>query len=118
MRASRRTERHALAAGAWCLGLASVLGLGVAVAQQPAALAEKGEKVFMEQGCYGCHTVGKVGTQGVAADLSHIGARHDLAYLRTWLADPAAQRPTAHMPRIQMSKADLDAVATYLATLR
>ena len=46
---------------------------------QDAALVQKGERLFMEQGCYGCHTVGKVGTQGIAPDLSHVGGKHDVA---------------------------------------
>jgi len=96
----------------------AAVALGSAFAQEPGNLLEKGQKVFVEQGCYGCHTIGKVGTQGMATDLSHIGAKRDLVFLKSWLADPSAQRPTAHMPKIQMSRADADAVATYLSSLR
>ena len=117
MTISTRTGRYALTAGAGCLGLASIFALGLASAQESGSLVEKGQKVFVEQGCYGCHTIGKVGTQGMAADLSHIGAKRDLAFLTSWLIDPSAQRPTAHMPKIQMSKAEADAVAAYLSSL-
>ena len=48
----------------------------------------KGEGLFTEQGCYGCHTVGKFGTQGIAPDLSHVGAKHDVGYLTKWLEIP------------------------------
>jgi cytochrome c oxidase subunit 2 len=106
--------------GAAGAGLALVLSLAPdpVPAQQPNGAVERGQKVFMEQGCYGCHTVGKLGTRGIAPDLSHIGARHDLAYLAAWLRDPTAKRPTAHMPKIEMTGAEADAVAAYLASLR
>jgi mono/diheme cytochrome c family protein len=92
---------------------------GQAQAPAPdAALVVRGEGLFREQGCYGCHTVGKFGTQGIAADLSQIGAKHDVGYLTKWLKDPASQRPTAHMPRIGLNDAEAKALAAYLGSLR
>jgi mono/diheme cytochrome c family protein len=90
-----------------------------ALAQAPdATLVLKGEGLFKEQGCYGCHTVGKFGTQGIAADLSHVGSKHDVGYLTKWLKDPASQKPTAHMPKIGLSDAEAKALAAYLGSLR
>ena len=90
-----------------------------ALAQAPdAALVLKGQGLFKEQGCYGCHTVGKFGTQGIAADLSHVGTKHDVRYLTKWLKDPASQKPTAHMPKIGLSDAEAKALAAYLGSLR
>ena len=83
-----------------------------------AALVLRGEGLFKEQGCYGCHTVGKFGTQGIAPDLSHVGAKHDVGYLTKWLKDPASQRPTAHMPKIGLSDDEAKALAAYLGSLR
>jgi cytochrome c oxidase subunit 2 len=110
--------RRAVAAGAVGLVVGLSPGPTPAPAQSPNGLVDKGQRVFVEQGCYGCHTIGKLGTEGIAPDLSHIGGRHDLGYLTRWLREPAAQRPTAHMPRIEMSKDEADAVAAYLASLR
>lgn len=98
--------------------LVLLLTAGPAGAQDPAALRGRGERFFMEQGCYGCHTVGKVGTQGIAADLSRIGAKHDRAYLTRWLQDPSSQKPTAHMPKIQLSADEASALAEYLSSLQ
>jgi len=90
-----------------------------ALAQAPdAALVLKGEGLFKEQGCYGCHTVGKFGTQGIAPDLSHVGAKHDVGYLTRWLKDPESQRPTAHMPKIGLGDDEAKALAAYLGSLR
>ena len=90
-----------------------------ALAQAPdAALVLKGQGLFKEQGCYGCHTVGKFGTQGIAADLSHVGSKHDVGYLTKWLKDPASQKPTAHMPKIGLTDDEAKALAAYLGSLR
>jgi len=96
--------------------LATLVTVAAAAAQDAATIA-KGKTLFMEHGCYGCHTVGKVGTP-IAPDLAWIGAKRDRAYLGTWLRDPLSQRPTAHMPKIQLGSGDADALAAYLSTLR
>jgi len=98
-----------------------LFAFGPAQAQAPApdaALVLKGEGLFKEQGCYGCHTVGKFGTQGIAPDLSHVGAKHDVGYLTRWLKDPESQRPTAHMPKIGLGDDEAKALAAYLGSLR
>lgn len=99
--------------------LLALIGLMVSCvqAQDRGALVAKGQTVFRDQGCYGCHTVGAMGTP-IASDLSHIGAKRDQAYLRGWLKDPSMQRPTAHMPKIQLSDKEVEALATYLGSLR
>ena len=86
-------------------------------AQDRAALIDRGQRVFRDQGCYGCHTVGAMGTP-IAPDLSHIGTKRDQTYLTSWLRDPSQQRPTAHMPKIQLSESEVQAVAAYLGSLR
>jgi len=101
--------------------LVVLFAFGPAQAQVPApdaALVLKGEGLFKEQGCYGCHTVGKFGTQGIAPDLSHVGAKHDVGYLTRWLKDPESQRPTAHMPKIGLGDDEAKALAAYLGSLR
>lgn len=85
--------------------------------QTPDRLVERGRRTFTEQGCYGCHTVGKTGTP-IATDLSRVGAKHGRPELEAWLRDPSAQRPTAHMPRIKLTGREVTALAAYLASLR
>ena len=82
-----------------------------------AAEGPSGEKIFFDQGCHGCHTVGKAGTP-IGPDLSRIGAKRSRAYLIGWLKDPAAQAPRAHMPRIQLSNTEIEQLAAYLSALR
>ena len=97
--------------------VAVVLMASCVQAQDGGALVARGQIVFRDQGCYGCHTVGVAGTP-IAPDLSRIGAKRDQAYLARWLRDPSLQRPTAHMPKIQLTESEVEALASYLGSLR
>jgi cytochrome c oxidase subunit 2 len=98
--------------------LALVVLAGAAVAQPPdAAVTARGEAAFKNNGCYGCHLIGKFGTP-IGPDLSHIGRRHRPESLARWLRDPQLQRPTAHMPKLELTEADVQALAAYLGSLR
>ena len=99
------------------VGLLLLFAACVAVAEEPSGPAATGKRLFTDQGCYGCHTIGKFGTP-IATDLSRAGTRYDMGYLMRWLRDPSAQRPTAHMPKLAMSEEDAQALAAYLASLR
>jgi|SRR4029434_3584366 mono/diheme cytochrome c family protein len=106
----------------WRRFVGSLLALLVVVLAPPGLAAQEntlaeGKKLFTQQGCYGCHMIEKYGTP-IATDLSHIGAKYDRAYLTRWLKDPSAQKLTAHMPKITLTDAEVQALATYLASLR
>jgi ubiquinol-cytochrome c reductase cytochrome b subunit len=67
--------------------------------------------------CIGCHVIdGEGGDDG--PDLSRAGSEHDVEKLRTWITDPEAVDPDAEMPSFgkRLSAAELNAIATYLAT--
>lgn len=83
-------------------------------AQSPVNPVEEGQRAFMRQGCYGCHTVGKMGTP-IGPDLSHVGAKYRPEYLARWLRDPAYLRPSAHMPALELSEQDIRVLAAFLA---
>jgi cbb3-type cytochrome oxidase cytochrome c subunit len=100
------------------LGLISALAAALVMAQEsPRPAAKAGEQVFMTQGCYGCHLVGRVGTP-IGPDLTRIGTRYREADLARWLGDPASQKPTAHMPRIVLSPTEITQLAAFLAAQR
>jgi mono/diheme cytochrome c family protein len=98
-------------------GLLLMLLLAAGAEAQDGGLVARGQGVFKDQGCYGCHTVGKTGTP-IATDLSRIGAKHDEAYLGRWLRDPSQQKPRQHMPKLQLTDAEVKALAAYLGSLR
>lgn len=97
--------------------LAAVVLTASCAQAQDSSLVARGRSVFQDQGCYGCHTVGATGTP-IAPDLSRIGAKHDEAYLAGWLRDPSLQRPSAHMPKLQLTDPEVQALAAYLGSLR
>jgi cytochrome c553 len=100
------------------LPLALVVAVAALVAssgaQEP---TDQGRRYFMDIGCYGCHTIGQMGTP-IGPDLSRVGAKYSRAYLERWLRDPSAQRPSAHMPALELSEQQVKAVAAFLASLR
>ena len=96
---------------------AALLAVAAAAAQPGDAMVERGRAVFKNNGCHGCHTLDKFGTP-IGPDLSHVGARYSAAYLARWLRDPAQQRPSAHMPALELTDADVEALARYLSSLR
>jgi cytochrome c oxidase subunit 2 len=105
----------------WVIGSAVALLMGsvagTIAAQDGDALRARGKQLFVDQGCYGCHTIGKFGTP-IAPDLSHAGSKYTVGALTRWLEDPSAQKPTAHMPKIGMSPAESEALAAYLGSLK
>lgn len=98
-------------------GLLLMLLLAAGAEAQDSALVARGQSVFKDQGCYGCHIVGKTGTP-IATDLSRIGTKHDQAYLGAWLRDPAQQKPRQHMPKLKLTEAEVQALTAYLGSLR
>ena len=100
-----------------CLGLVILLLATPLFAQDRLQLREQGKKLFFDHGCFGCHTVGTVGTM-LGPDLSNVGAKNSLDFLMQWLRDPSSQKPKAHMPKLTLSEDDIRALAEYLSSLR
>lgn len=91
---------------------------GTAVAQSASGpVVERGEAAFKNNGCYGCHMIGKAGTP-IGPDLSQVGGKYSPDYLARWLRDPTLQRPSAHMPALELSEDDVKALSAYLGSLR
>jgi len=96
---------------------ALLAAVACATAQTPPAPVERGQAAFKTNGCYGCHMIGKFGTP-IGPDLSSVGRKYSAEYLARWLRDPAAQRPSAHMPVLELTEDDIQELSEYLATLR
>ena len=111
------TRRRVVAIAAVASLLVPLGAGGAGADDERAARVREGRRLFVEHGCYGCHLVGGFGTP-IATELTHIGAKYPEVYLDQWLADPRAQKPRAHMPRLPIPAEDTRALAAYLATLR
>ena len=94
--------------------LLTVTALG---AQERPPSGSRGEQLFVIQGCYGCHQIGKFGTP-IGPDLSHVGAKYNARYLEQWLQDPESVRPTAHMPKLELTVQEIESLVAYLASLK
>ena len=73
-----------------------------------------GERVFTGAGCLACHQLGERGNSGPGDNLAGLGARKSRAQIRRALLNPKAPMPSYR----QLSPANLDALVTYLASLR
>lgn len=103
----------------------------LAVQRAPAVSnGSAGEQVFVRNTCVSCHTIrGLSGASGtVGPDLTHVGSRTTLGAgvidntpqnLRDWLSDPQQIKPGVLMPAFKtLSQADLDALVSYLESLK
>jgi cytochrome c oxidase subunit 2 len=99
--------------------------------QKPAvedADAIAGRRVFEGNACMNCHRVDRTSADGhFGPDLTHLMSRATIAAgaaenthknLRLWIQDPGAIKPGSLMPAMKLSDADLDAVVSYMETLR
>ena len=109
--------RSIVRGGAGLTGALVLLAAAAVCAQERSPSAARGAQLFTEQGCYGCHLVGKFGTP-IGPDLSHLGAQYAPSYFRQWLHDPESVKPTAHMPKLELTVEEIEALAAYLASLR
>jgi mono/diheme cytochrome c family protein len=106
---------------AMVMGLAMVLGVSaLASAQGDAA---KGEKLYGEQKCALCHSIGDKGNK--KGPLDGVAAKYSAAELRDWLVKPAemeAKIKSTRKPSMKaydkLSKDDLDALVAYMQTLK
>jgi cytochrome c oxidase subunit II len=89
--------------------------------------ARRGRQVLESEACAGCHTVaGTNATGDEGPDLSDVAARRELGAgatentpeeLRRWIRDSQDIKPGNHMPPIELSDRDLDALVAYLEQL-
>ena len=83
----------------------------------PPELAE-GRAVYDAQGCSACHVLGGAGT-AAAPDLTRVGTRRDVAWLKRFVKDPNAVKAGSEMPPYNdLPEPQLDALARYLASLK
>lgn len=94
---------------------------------QRAAKLRQGRELFLDHRCARCHTEAKLTEAGVpelamdAPSLEGIGGRRHFDWMARWILDPKLLRPSAQMPKLLKganAKADAEAIAAYLASLR
>jgi cytochrome c oxidase subunit II len=88
----------------------------------------QGRDVFMASSCVLCHAIGGTSAGGVTGpNLTHVASRLSLAagtlpntrgHLAGWIVDPQMQKPGNNMPPNLLSADELQALLSYLETLR
>jgi cytochrome c oxidase subunit 2 len=98
-------------------------------ARSPQTDVEKrGQQVFLSTPCIMCHTIqGTSANAKAAPDLTHVASRQTLAagtipntrgHLAGWIADPQHIKPGVNMPATTLAPDDLQALLTYLESLK
>jgi cytochrome c oxidase subunit 2 len=91
-------------------------------------VAIRGQQAFMNGSCVLCHNIeGTPAGSHAGPDLTHLAGRRTLAAgtirntrgnLAGWIVDPQRIKPGAHMPPNHLAPGELDALLTYLQTLK
>jgi cytochrome c oxidase subunit 2 len=110
---------------------AAWLAAQAAPAQQPTGDQAQGVQVFAKEGCIGCHSIryGSSGPTGgaIGPDLTHLASRETIAAgelannpenLTAWVRNAQAIKPGNYMPQIPMKDTDVQALVSYLDTLK
>jgi cytochrome c oxidase subunit II len=103
----------------------------LADAAKPVGLAAVGQRVFNSNTCVSCHVLTYPGTPAhgvVGPNLTHLAIRWTIGAgaapltksdLMAWIRDPNSYKPGVLMPGFPLlSQSDLDALATYLISLK
>ena len=102
-------------------GLTLCVGLAATAAAQDAKVA-KGEKLFADQKCTLCHSIGDKGNK--KGPLDGVATKIKADEIREWLVDAKAMtaktKPTRkpEMKAYTLPKEDVDALVAYLTTLK
>ncbi len=83
----------------------------------PPALVARGKQIYAEKGCANCHSIGGSGGQ-VGPPLDDVGLRRSRNWLEVQITQPRKHNPNTLMPAYPMPKEDLQALTTYLMSLR
>ena len=104
--------RLALLTVTMCVGIAAVA----------AADEAKGEKLFADQKCSLCHSIGDKGNKKGALD--DVGTKLKAGDIREWIADAKGMTAKTKAPRkpemkaYSLPKEDVDALVAYLETMK
>jgi mono/diheme cytochrome c family protein len=103
------------------VGLMLCVGLAATAAAQDAKVA-KGEKLFADQKCTLCHSIGDKGNK--KGPLDGVATKIKADEIREWLVDAkgmAAKTKATRKPEMKaytLPKDDVDALVAYLTTLK
>lgn len=74
---------------------------------------QRGEGLFLSQGCYACHRVGGFSRGGVGPELTRSGESYPW-FVKESIVWPQADLKTSTMPNLRLDHEELEALLTYL----
>ena len=101
---------------------AAILSVGGAASAAPIDVKSPGEKVYADQKCTLCHSIGDKGNK--KGPLDEIGSTRSLEDLRAWIVDARGMTVKTKAPRkpemknYALPKENLDALVAYMASLK
>jgi protein SCO1/2 len=106
-------------------GSALLFSAGAANAQGADAQVKRGQTLWQNRGCAGCHSIGKA--KGIAPDLAGVTQRRSREWLVSWLKDTEGMLQTdsvaigllkeykgQKMPNQKLSEQDTDAIIAFI----
>lgn len=118
-----------LAAGLLVLGAGTLAGQDTRASNclvPDAAMAKRGQSLYTNRGCVGCHSIG--GGKRSGPDLAGVTEQRDHAWLRRWLKNPTemfetdsiakallAQYNNTRMPNLRLKDEEVEALIHYMA---
>jgi mono/diheme cytochrome c family protein len=86
-----------------------------------APVAARGETLFVELGCHGCHLAEgyedlakEDGLTAIGPSLRRIGAKADHGWMVRWITNPHAVRPRTRMPNFMFTPEQAEKITAYL----
>lgn len=80
-----------------------------------APVVARGEQLFRDLGCHGCHLVkGLEELPKAGPSLKRIAAKTTPEWMVSWIEHPDAFRPTTRMPHFYLSRDESEAIAAYV----
>ena len=80
-----------------------------------AEIAARGEWLFQEMGCHGCHLMsGMESLPKSGPSLERIAAKTPPEWLVSWIEDPRSFRPRTRMPHFFLERDEAESIAGYL----
>ena len=104
------------------VGLTLCVGMAATAAAQDAKLVAHGEKVYVDQKCAVCHSIGEKGNR--KGPLDGVASRLKPEELREWIVDAKGMTTKTKAPRkpvmrsYTLPKEDVDALVAYMMTLK
>ena len=99
-----------------------VLGVGMAATAAAQDAKAKGQKVYTDQKCSLCHSIGDHGNK--KGPLDEVGSKLTAAEIRQWVTDAKGMTATSKatrkppMKQYALPKDDVDALVAYLSSLK